>query len=63
MKKEVTAIFTLTNEEIREALYNVFVSKMKAKGLATNFAPNEVIIDYDENFLEVRLQINQEEEL
>jgi len=63
MRKEVTAIFTLTNEEIREALYNVFVSKMKAKGLATNFNASDVTIDYDENFLEVRLQINQVEDL
>lgn len=46
MKKEVTAKFTLTSDEIQEALYDVFVRKMREKGLQASFSPKEVKVDF-----------------
>lgn len=60
MRKQVTAIFSLTEDEIREALYDVFVRKMREKGLQASFSPKEIEISH---IPEVSLQINQEDEL
>lgn len=62
MRKEVTAKFTLTSDEIQEALYDVFVRKMREKGFQASFSPKEVKVDFND-YLEVTLTINQEDEL
>ena len=44
MKKEVTAIFTLTNEEVKEALYDMFVRKLKSHNMNAIFSKDEIFI-------------------
>lgn len=59
MKKEVTAEFTLSDSEVREALYDFYVRKFK--GCNINAIFNENMIDISEIPL-VRLRITEERE-
>lgn len=64
MKKDVTAVFTLTEKEIREALYNQFVEKLKGANIHSPFDPGNIKIELDKhNHLNVSLTIKEEKEL
>jgi hypothetical protein len=45
MKKEVTATFTLTPDEVKEALYDMFVRKLKAHDIDAVFSQYEIYCD------------------
>lgn len=64
MKKEVTAVFTLTEKEIKEALYDQFVKKLKESNIHSVFDPGTIKIELDSHdHLNVSLTIKEEKEL
>lgn len=44
MKKEVNAIFTLTDEEIRNAFYDVYVRNLKSENINAIFSEQSIFI-------------------
>lgn len=60
MKKEVKAVFKLTTEETRTALYDFYVRKLKENNINAVFSENDIIYD---DYLEVSLVINEEKEI
>lgn len=63
MKKEVTAVFKLTEKEIREALYDFYVRKLKSNNINSVFSAEEIKIESLYDILEVSLTITDERDL
>ena len=63
MKKEVKATFTLTDSEIREALYDFYVRKLKANNINACFSPAEIVVEIEDDLLEVWLIVTEEKEI
>ena len=61
MQQQTTARFELTEKEIREALYDYFVRKFKAKNINYPFEPEHV--DLGEDSVYVSLEIKTHNEL
>lgn len=59
MKKEITAVFKLTEKEIREALYDFYVRKLKSNNINVYFSPEQIEIEVGE----VTLTILEEKDL
>lgn len=53
MKKEITAVFRLTQEEVREALYDFYVRKLRERHINTVFSPKDIEVDYTEVTLNI----------
>jgi len=56
MEKEVRAIFKLTDKEIKEALYDFYVKKLKANNINALFSEKDIKLEHD-NSLDVILTI------
>ena len=63
MQKQVTAIFELTREEIREALYDYFVQKLKANNINAYFAPEQINLNEEEQDIYITLEIKETQEI
>jgi len=63
MNKKVTAVFSLTDNEVREAIYDAFVRKLKSANINAIFDPKEIYIEVTEGVSEVQLTIYEEKEL
>lgn len=61
MKKEVKAVFRLTDSEIQEAFYDFYVRKLKANNIHALFSPNDIKIDI--STLDISLTIIDENEI
>lgn len=59
MRKEVKAVFSLTPQEIEEALYDFYVRKLKENNINVVFSKTDIKVDFND-FLEVSLTINEE---
>ena len=66
MKKEVTAVFSLTPKEIKSALYDYFVVKLKEERINAMFSEESITIEYDgclaDKGLSASLTINEDKE-
>lgn len=60
MNKKITATFSLDSDEVREAIYDAFVRKLKALNINASFEPKEISIEITEGFSEVELTIYEE---
>lgn len=63
MRKEVTAVFTLTAKEIKQALYNQFEKKLKESNMNSLFNIDQIKIESKEDILNVSLTIKESKEL
>ena len=62
MKKEVKSVFKLTGTEVEIALYDYYVRKLREDNINVFFCEKDIDISFND-FLEVSLTINQEEEI
>lgn len=60
MKKEVTAMFILSDKEIREALYDFYVRKLKSNNINAIFSEQSIIIS---EIPDVQLIIKEEKDI
>ena len=59
MKKQITAVFKLTEKEVREALYDFYVRKLKSNNINAYFSPEQIEIEVGD----VSLTILEEKDL
>lgn len=62
MKKEVKATFKLTAKEIKEALYDFYVRKLKSNNINAVFSENDINLEFND-YLDVSLTITEEKEI
>jgi len=62
MKKQVKAVFKLTDEEIKEAFYDFYVMKLKENKINCMFSKQEIDIEFTDR-LEISLTIYEEKEI
>lgn len=63
MKKEVTAVFRLTEKEVRKALYEFYVEKLKSNNINAHFSQDSIEIQTNEDYVEVTLTIKEQKDL